>query len=196
MIDYTLLPIIGRGDERICYLHPDSPGRCFKISRLDKKKQTVREINYFRYLKKKGASFELIPDFYGVVEGDGFVGLEQELILDSKGYFPPNLYYYLSSGLNDLQADRFWSALCKHKEYLLDNNIIVCDLVLSNFLVVEYEEETKIYIIDGLGASEFFPIVNYMKCLGRLKIKRKWERFLNEKIVPIYNAKQNKKISL
>ncbi|MGM0857559.1 MAG: YrbL family protein [Pseudomonadota bacterium] len=194
MIDYTQLPVAGRGDERICYLHPFKPGRCLKISQLDKKKQTMREINYFRYLKKKGASFELIPDFYGVVESNDFIGLEQELILDNDGHFAPNLYYYLSSDLSDLQKERLLSALHKYKKYLIDNNIVVCDLVLSNFLVVECEKQTKIYLIDGFGASEFFPVANYLKFIGRMKIHRKWKRFLNDRFMPVYNLKQNSHI--
>lgn len=185
MTDYTQLPVVGRGDERICYLHPVKPGRCLKISRLDKKKQTMREISYFLYLKKKGASFSMIPDFYGVVKGDNFIGFEQELILGNNGFFPPNLYHYLSGDLSSFQEKKLWSALGKYKKYLIDNNIVVCDLVLSNFLVVECEKQTKIYLVDGFGASEFFPVANYSKFIGRLKINRKWERFLNEKVIPL-----------
>lgn len=185
MTDFSLLREIGRGDERVCYQHPLDPRRCLKISRLDKKKQTAREISYFRYLKSKGVSFELMPDFYGVVNGIDYIGLEQELILDQEGKTPPNLYAYLSSDLSDLQIERFWTAFNKHEEYLIANNIVVCDLVLSNFLVMECAEETKIYIIDGLGTSDFFPIANYIKFMGKLKITRKWKRFLNGKIIPL-----------
>ncbi|MCZ4065153.1 PhoP regulatory network YrbL family protein [Oxalobacter sp. JAC-2022] len=83
MIDYTTWRVIGQGTERTCYQHPENPARCVKIIRKSRFKQTLREISYFGYLKRKGVPFDHLPRFYGKIEGEGFIGIEQELIRDT-----------------------------------------------------------------------------------------------------------------
>lgn len=176
--------VIGRGDERICYQHPDDPGRCVKLSRREKAKQTRRELRYFRRLKRRGVPFTLIPEFFGVVEDAEMIGLEQELVLDEQGELPPNAGEYLARSLALGQLDRFQAGLEALRAYLLAYNVIPCDLVMSNLLVIEREDATAVMLIDGLGASEAIPLAESLTWLGRRKIRRKWKKFMKKTVAP------------
>lgn len=89
MPDVSEWKVIGRGDERICYQHPDDPARCIKLSRREKSKQTRRELRYFGFLRRRGVPFTLIPEFFGVVKDEEYIGIEQQLVLDGRGIFRP-----------------------------------------------------------------------------------------------------------
>lgn len=183
--------VIGRGDERICYQHPDDPARCVKLSRRAKAKQTRRELRYFRRLQRQGVPFTLIPDFFGVVKDTDVIGIEQQLILDDQGKLPPNVAQYLTTSLTSQQAERFWAGLAALKTYLLTYNVVPCDLVMSNLLVIERAKATTIMLIDGLGASELIPLPEYLPWLGRRKIRRKWARFVAKTVEPRFAATQS-----
>ncbi|SHM26348.1 YrbL family protein [Vreelandella subglaciescola] len=190
MIDVTGWRVVGRGDERICYQHPDDPARCVKLSRREKAKQTRRELRYFRLLRRRGVPFTLIPAFFGVVKGEGVIGLEQQLVLDDQGALPPNVSEYLATPLTPQQASRFWAGLGALKAYLLAYSVVPCDLVMSNLLVIERPDATTVMLIDGLGASEFIPLPDYVAFLGRRKIRRKWAKFMAKTVRPRFAQTQ------
>ncbi|BBI58730.1 YrbL family protein [Vreelandella sulfidaeris] len=183
--------IIGRGDERTCYQHPDDHARCVKLSLLTKAKQTRRELRYFRRLQRQGVPFTLIPEFFGVVKDTEVIGIEQQLVLDDQGNLPPNVAEYLSAPLTRHQADRFWAGLCALKTYLLTYTVVPCDLVMSNLLVIERTNATTVMLIDGLGSSEFIPLSEYIPWLGRRKIRRKWAKFMAKTVIPRFAATQS-----
>ncbi|GHX99871.1 hypothetical protein VCSRO161_2721 [Vibrio cholerae] len=124
MKDFTQWPVIGRGNERVCYQNPDDPSRCVKVSRKEKSKQSQREIRYFQYLVKRQVAFTHIPRFYSVIQTDRYLGLEQERVLDSQGKQPPDLYHYLCQPLSNKQQREFWLAMDMLKDYLIRYNII------------------------------------------------------------------------
>lgn len=190
MPDVRNWKIIGRGDERICYQHPDDPGRCIKLSRREKAKQTRRELRYFSGLRRRGVPFTLIPEFFGVVEDEGLIGIEQQLVLDDRGKLPPNVAEYLAKPLTPQQVSRFWAGLEALQAYLLAYNVVPCDLVLSNLLVIERADTTTVILIDGLGVSELIPLPEYVPWLGRRKIRRKWARFMEKTVIPRFTATQ------
>ena len=37
--------------------------------------------------------------------------------------------------------------------------------------------DEKLFIIDGVGNSDFIPLTNYISVLRLMKISRKWNRF-------------------
>lgn len=190
MKDFTQWPVIGRGNERVCYQNPDDPSRCVKVSRKEKSKQSQREIRYFQYLVKRQVAFTHIPRFYSVIQTDRYLGLEQERVLDSQGKQPPDLYHYLCQPLSNKQQREFWLAMDMLKDYLIRYNIIPCDLVMSNMLVVEGIDKTKVIMIDGFGGAEWIPIANYVRFLGKRKIERKWQKFVEDFITPCFKNNQ------
>lgn len=179
MRDFTQWEVIGKGSERTCYQDPDDSSRCIKVSHKKNSKQSLREINYFKLLKKEKKSFSHIPQIFQFIEKDDLIGIEQEVILDDSKKISQNIYDYIAGNRTDDELNEFYHQLEILELYLIDNNIIPSDLVTSNLLVCNKNKELKVYIIDGFGGAEFLPLSNYIKLLGRHKIKRKWKKFMN-----------------
>ncbi len=183
MIDYTAWPVIGKGMERTCYLNPDDPSRLVKISLDGNTRQTEREIRYFRFLMNRGVPFDHIPQFYGEVHGDGFIGFEQEYVRDfhipeSESSPAMALLSYLSSPLSQEQTEELQAALDELKAYLLRYNIIPSDLDVDNIVIKRVPSGIRLILIDGFGSTELIPASNFFRFIGNRKIIRKWEKFL------------------
>lgn len=196
MIDYTTWRVVGQGTERTCYQNPTDPTRCVKIIRKARFKQTLREISYFSYLKRKGVPFDHLPRFYGKIEGEGFIGIEQELIRDtvssgeSMSFTPPymlsstvsspTIRTWLSMPRSQEQIQEFWNALDKLKSYLLRYNILALGIDYNNVVVQSTENGIKMILIDGVYDTEWIPVSKYSRFFGKRKIMRRWERFINQ----------------
>lgn len=192
MRDFTQWEVIGKGRERTCYQDPDDKSRCIKVSSKGNAKQSLKEIKYFSLLNKKSCPFTHIPKIYSVIDQDDLIGLEQEIILDNSGSISKTLHFYLLEERTDEEMKSFYEQLAIFKGYLVENNIVPSDLVMSNLLVRQSLDSLKIYMIDGFGAAEFIPLSNYIPWLGRRKIERKWEQFMKKLLNPSVKKHQNK----
>lgn len=99
---------------------------------------------------------------------------------------------YLTKSLTPQQISRFWAGLGALRVYLLAYNVVPCDLVMSNLLVIERSNTTTVMLIDGLGASEFIPLPEYVSWLGRRKIRRQWARFMEKTVKPRFMSTQER----
>lgn len=179
--------IIGKGDERTCFLNPKYRDRCIKVSSKNKMKQSKREINYFNFLRKRNVPFTFIPNFYQIIETDTYIGLEQEVILNSDGTFCHNVGNHLQYCCHSQDDEiKLMASMNELKLYLLKYNVIPCDLMLSNILIRVDGDKWESYLIDGFGSPQIIPIHNYMPCLGRRKIERKWNLFIEERVKPLF----------
>lgn len=184
MLEFLNWPIIGSGAERTCYRDPNDPLRCIKVSKKAQAKQTLRELKYYELLAKRQVSHSHIPKFYRKVDEGDYIGLEMEYVCNSNGESAPDLHKFLKRPLSETEITAIYQALEQLKCYLLTNNIVPCDLVLSNFLVLTQPKGIKIMMVDGLGGAELLPIANYIAYFGRQKIERKWVKFMAERITP------------
>lgn len=182
--EYPQWEVIGEGTERVCCRHPSNPNRCIKISKKKQSKQTKREIRYLNYLKNKGVSFSYIPEFYRVLEDKNLLGIEVELISNYDGSKSLNIEHYIIKNHSSEAIENLYIALSELKINLIENNIIPCDLLLSNVLVVEQRDGIKTVLIDGFGTTDAIPLANYVKFIGRIKIERKWGKFMRKYLTP------------
>ena len=197
MIDYTTWRVIGQGTERTCYQNPEKPARCVKIIRNSRFKQTLREISYFGYLKRKGVPFDHLPRFYGKIEGEGFIGIEQELIRDTvpsgksadmftpprhdlQAVSSPTIDQYLSKPRSSQEIREFMEALDELKSYLLRYNILALGIDHNNIVVQNTGAGIKMVLIDGVYDTEWIPVSKYFRFFGNRKIMRRWNRFMNQ----------------
>lgn len=168
--------IIGRGTERTCYQLPDVPDRIFKVSTLDKSKQSRREIEYFTFLKKKGVPFDHIPKYYGYTEDKGFLIIEQEKVVGDDGRPAISFADYVrKGGTKEEICSRYEECLRLLDQleiYLSDNKIVTCDINLHNILRVWQGGKPTFVIIDGLGTEDFIPLAQYFSFFRNPKIKR------------------------
>lgn len=182
--EYSQWEIIGQGTERVCYKHPDNPNRCIKISKKSQAKQTKREIKYLNFLKAKKVSFSHIPQFYNVVETHDCIGMEVELVSNFDGSSALNIRHYVEENHTPQDIEQLKLALEELRLNLIENNIIPCDLLLSNMLVTKQRQGIKVILIDGFGAANAIPLANYVKFIGRRKIERKWGKFIEKFLTP------------
>lgn len=192
MLEFLNWPAIGQGAERVCYRNPENPYRCVKVSKKSQSKQTRRELKYYRYLARRQVSYAHIPEFYSKVDEGDYLGLETEFVCNHDGSIAPNISYYLRQPLSANEVDDFYQAIEELKQYLIANNIVPCDLVLSNFLVTRQPDGIKVMMVDGLGGAELFPVSNYISYFGRQKIERKWRKFMTERVIPEVEKYQKK----
>lgn len=178
-IDLATWRLIGGGSERKCYQDPQDPARLIKVSPKQDAKQTLREIEYYRYLMDHKVPFDHIPLFYGKFEQDGLIGIEQELILDSPGSTEPaqHLHKYLDQPLSDAQIAGLHQAFAKFKDYLMKWDIVISDLQLSNVVVHKNGDSIHLVMIDGLGSTELIPVSRWFKRICRQKTDRHWAKF-------------------
>lgn len=172
--------LIGSGSEKECFINKLDNTKCIKLGRKDNCKQVKREICYFRYMIETGkirASF--VPRFYQAFETQYFIGYEQECFLDKEngGIYDRAWPLWKWIQTSTIEAKDLIKELNHLKEEMIEFNIICNDLHEGNIFRVEKESKTRMVIIDGYGASEFIPICQYIKFIGRQKIERQWNKF-------------------
>lgn len=167
--------LVANGTERSCYYFPQEPNAIYKLSLHSKAKQTKREIKYFQYLQKKNIPFTHLPRLLEVIETKKYTGFKQEIILGENGLPARHLWQLLSDEKSDKEKLRLY--LYDLFKYLYKYNIQFCDLNPDNMVLDE--KAGKIFLIDGLGCTDFFPYSVYFKSLGRKKIIRKCAYFMH-----------------
>jgi hypothetical protein len=170
--------LIGSGTSRKCYIHPDNPDLCIKVSHKKAfQRSAKREINYFRRLKKRGISFEMIAQYISPVQTDRGEGEIFELVRDFDGEISKSVRYYLK--LNDENLNRTIIQLFEDlRQYLKKEYILFSDLDLRNILLKRVNEaEFKLIIIDGLGDNNQVPFLEFFPKLGEKRSIKKWEKF-------------------
>lgn len=171
--------LIGRGTERLCYRHPNTPELCIKVTHNHKndKKQNSRDYAYYNNLEKRRIEWDHLPRCHGWVETNQGDGLIFDLIQNSEGIPLQSLTQLLDqrkTTLEDLQ-----NPLENLRKYLIKNLIFTSDLRDNNIVSnVENGKPTFLYIIDGLGHHDFIKIAAHIPPLGRVKVKRQWAKFM------------------
>ena len=171
---------IGEGQERICYQHPDDPGKVIKLQKGESYKQTRRELELYRRLaRRKGTDYSQLPRYYGKVKtnlGEGFV---TDLVRDYDGGISNSLYWYFERGY---PVEEFYPYLADLKQYLLDNQVVFSeDLRRTNLLFQKLSpEKAHLVVIDGLGNHSAINWFDVFRSVSSSKINRRWERFIRQ----------------
>ena len=76
--------LIGKGGERLTCFSPLFPEGCVKLSARFCCPQTVREVDYLNYLRKKGVTASFMPKFLGSLSSPSYVGLAVEAFLPTE----------------------------------------------------------------------------------------------------------------
>ena len=177
MAEFHFGKILGKGMERVCYENKDNPNTCFKVSRKEHSKQTLREGAYFKYLQKKHISPSFMPKFIGLYETEDSFILEQECVRDTEEIKTQTLRDFVLSASEE-QMTKLETLLEKLLKEMLRLNVIVSDMRTTNILVLTHKGDPfKIMIFDGYGTPEFIPLPNLIPFLGAKKIKRQWDKF-------------------
>lgn len=175
MIKLTSNLFIAKGTERMCFIHPDNPKLCIKVSDVGIKKQHKQELTYLNFLLKKGKlPCDILPKFYGALKTDKGEGLVFERIYNEDETKIESLKTFISKYPQHHQIETELDYL---KSSLLKYKIIVRDLNMNNVLVKVSAGNIKLILIDGFGNSDFIPLANYSDWYATRKIHRRWNRF-------------------
>lgn len=181
---------LGRGTEKVVYRHIEYPDRCIKICSKNTAKSAIREIEYFKFLKKHKINASFIPKFYEAFEDNESVGFIQESFVDKQngGLFDSVslLSDYISKPESNLPE--VLKMIDELKNEMIQKNIIISDLHGRNLFRVVENGRARLVIIDGYGSPEILPLPKYIRFLGKLKIERQWEKFFR-RLAPIIQKK-------
>lgn len=174
--------LLGKGNERLCYVHPDDPSKIIKVPYRNRnaRSQNRLEALYYAYLEKKGASFAHITRCYGSVDVEGEKGLIFDRVINSDGS--------RSMTFNDIvrqkiitpeQAEELLDDL---KGYLVANNILFVDVSLDNIMCRREEDGSyRLVIVDGLGGRRpgfKFWLYRHFPSYAAYKVKRQWPKVM------------------
>lgn len=176
MIDLSKASVIGEGNERICYQHPNNKSKVIKITKSDVKSRKQNEIDsiYYKYLQVKGIDFSHLAICYGYEKTNLGNGLVFENISNednSKIFTFEDILKNKSLDYNVLKT-----MLDNLANYLMDNKILFVDVGLSNLICKkDTNGEYKLIIIDGLGSRhlglKFWLYRNFL-FLAKIKIDK------------------------
>lgn len=182
MIDLTHATILGTGNERTCYVHPENPSQVIKVTRPDGAGhgQNVLEHAYLSSLQRRHASFAHIPLYYGRCETTLGEGIMCERIIDADGKNSQQLDVVLREDrITRADATKLLDALFEH---LIKEWIVFADAGGNNLFLQQLANgENRLVIIDGLGARHpgiRFWLQTHVRWLARRKNRKQWPRLL------------------
>ncbi|ROR99906.1 PhoP regulatory network protein YrbL [Sinobacterium caligoides] len=180
MISIDKSCFIGAGLHRHVYVHPDNPDYCIKIVVKGDDSESKREQSYYRHLQHRDISWKMLPRFIGNEETDLGNGAIFELVRDADSNISHTLEYYLNSPeLTAANATGIVHALRELEEYLLSNRVITMTLKPKNIMYQRISSNSGcLVIIDNIGNSDLLPLANYCRPIAKMKIARKWQRFI------------------
>ncbi len=176
MIFLTKDLLINTGTNRACYFHPYDFSKCIKID-IRKNKETKNEIKYYKRLKMKNISFEMLSKFYGYEETNLGEATIFELIRNSNGEISKEMDKFLNTNSAD-DAKKILKHLPLLKKYLFSNKIYVKDLNPVNIMYQINDKDSRLVIIDGLSHTNYNPLFYIFDIFLLKKIENSWNRFI------------------
>lgn len=181
--------LFSSGSERDCYPLPGHASLCVKIQhgREGKFGQNIQEYNYYKKLEKRGIDWSRIARCHGWVETNLGKGLVFDFVCDTDGTPSITFKEYLARhGVSkEIRFD-----LDKLKEYLLLNNVVLCDLRTTNILCQNLNGDLFLKFVDGVGNRDYIKLASWSSFWGRKKITRHWARF-EKRLVRLTGAQIN-----
>ncbi len=179
-VNDTLL--LGKGNERLCYLHPDDDSKIIKIAY---KHHNVRNQNkieeiYYTYLEKKGISFGHLTHYHGTVDVEGKKGLVFDRVIDSDGSRSLTFSNIVKQKIITIEQAQV--LLNDLRVYLSENKILFVDVSLNNIMCrLENDGSYRLIIVDGLGARRLgfkFWLYRHFTPYATYKVASQWKKVI------------------
>ena len=189
------------GGRRLCYVHPEEPGKCIKVLRVDEHR-TVRSVQKWGVLTRFRRAYDNnadeqralkclfrrigplaarhFPTSYGMVATDRGPGLVLDLIRDHDGGISRSVRELITIGLN---VESLQTAYDEFAAFLLEH-VVVTRSILDHNIAVQFRVDgsARMYLIDGIGDPAWLPIRQWIPSLGRARIRQRiatgWKKFL------------------
>jgi len=173
---------IGKGNERLCYIHPEDATKVIKIAHKHQnaRNQNAIEAIYNDYLEKRGIDFSHLTRCYGWIDIGETQGLVFGRVINSDG----SKLFSLSQSITEhiLDLDYHKKLLKDLENYLQDNCIIFADVSLDNVMCAKQKDGSyKLIIVDGLGARRLglkFWLYRHVMIYTKYKLKHQWKKVM------------------
>lgn len=173
--------LLGSGNERFCYLHPEDENRVIKIPHNKGEKsrhQNELEYQYMRYLQQHDVDMSHISKCYGWIETDIGRGLVFQRVHDVKGMDSITFNKALKEDVLTVAEAKI--LLEELRIYLEQNTILFVDVGLDNILCQKQKDGNyKLVIIDGFGARRpglKFWCYLHCKPYAKYKVQTQWKK--------------------
>ena len=193
MINLDDIKPFAEGGNRMCFVHPDNPGRCLKVvhpglpSKIKNSKswyKRFRSIESFddnlreqkaydqKALKKDDPYLWLhLARWYGMTETSIGNASETELIRNGDTIAETLETYLFREGI----TEEIKASIEDFEQWLKDHLVLTKNLIPHN-LVLDYQNDKIVLkIIDGLGSQAFIPLPNYSDFFAKRYINRRIE---------------------
>lgn len=182
-----ILTEIGKGNERICYLHPSDPNKIIKVPYAGGSYRNQNQIEkiYFKFLEKENINFSHLArcfEWYRTMEGNG-------LVFEKISNYDGSKIQTLEDILKTQRYSRsFFDPLIDElATYLAQNNIVFADISMSNILCQKISNSSyRLVIIDGLG-SRHLGFKFWLTCHVMMYRKYRTAHQI-KKFIKIYNS--------
>lgn len=178
------------GGNRLCFIYPNKPDRCVKVTKPGRNGKAVRtargwrgwfhsaeyyddsmrEFREYQYLLKHNGDslWRHIPRHFGFVDTDLGRGAVIQMIRNIDDSPALTLREEL------LVGTKAESAIAEFRAFLATVNLPYWDGLLSNILCARTApEQWRLYIVDGLGRSPLLPLARYSRYLRIANMKRR-----------------------
>ncbi|MBR3632606.1 MAG: hypothetical protein IKN49_06080 [Elusimicrobiaceae bacterium] len=177
---------IAKGSHKQCFRHPQQERQCIKVP-YNQAGQTDlnREIHYLTHiLGKRGAESGILPAYYGPVETNLGTGHCFELVCDADGKISASIETILNNpACTSQQITQIHDALLHLRNQMLKYRIIAMSIYPENILYQRLGENNfRLVLINDMGSSSVLPLEYFLAPLAKAKIKRYWNRFVQNSI--------------
>ncbi len=170
--------LLGQGNARYCYIHPEDSSKLIKVEKTKdlKKQQNKIDYIYYAYLVSQNADLSFISTCYEWIETNIGTGLVFERI---ENFDDSEALTFEEVIIQRTISKTTQKLLLKQlKSYLEINSILFIDVSLSNIICKKVSaDEWQLIIVDGLGARRLklqFWLQRKIKMYAHFKIRKQW----------------------
>lgn len=181
-LDNSLL--LGQGNERQCYIHPDNPALCIKVYQpgMVVRSQNSIEYAYLKYLECKKVPFTHIPQCHSWIQTNKGRGLLIDRVLDQDGTPSISMEEALISNL--ISKPKAKQLLKELGDYLIQHKICISDINVDQVLLKKMGNQWIPMIIDGIGSRYFYtpklPLIMLFPSIGLKKTLTNWPQLIQK----------------
>ena len=171
----------GKGTHKKCYRHPKDKSKCIKMAySAYGQKDLDRELKYLKILSTQGGDYSVLPKYYGTVATNLGQGHVYELIEDYDGSQCITLEELcMEEQLLTKNYEFVKEKLLELKGALESNNIITMGIFACNIMFQEVSRKKyAVRIVNDMGSAAFFPFEYYFGFIAKIRIRKRWQRFL------------------
>ncbi len=178
MIELHEYLLLGQGNARYCYIHPEDSSKLIKVekTRDAQKQQNTIDYIYYSYLKAQNVDLSSISTCYHWVETSIGAGLVFERIENFDN--SPALTFEQAIIQRTISKETQEQLLNQLKSYLETNCILFVDVSLSNIMCKKVDDDQwQLIIVYGLGARRLklqFWLQRRIKMYAHFKIRKQW----------------------